>query len=191
LPRFATTTENFPALARGMDRKMLSGWMARGRAWFSRIQSRKKRGHRRRQDAAERRAITISEIVGKDAQETFARRIAYLRKIDPLVFEELVLDAFQKEGWIVQRSTRYSGDGGIDGRIFQNGKWCGIQCKRYKGAIKTDHVKQFVRDLHKENLEYGFFVHTGRTPGSVHYLSEQIEILSGQKLIRLLEFPSR
>nr|WP_306670548.1 restriction endonuclease [Acidithiobacillus ferrooxidans] len=100
-----------------MDRKMLSGILARGRAWFSRIQSRKKRGHRQRQDAAGRRAVTISKIVGKDAQETFARRIAYLRKIDPLVFEELVLDAFQKEGWLVQRSTRYSGDGGIDGRI--------------------------------------------------------------------------
>ena len=170
---------------------MLSGWIARGRAWFSRIQSRKKRGHRRRQDAAGRRAITISEIVGKDAQETFARRIAYLRKLDPLVFEELVLDAFQKEGWLVQRNTRYSGDGGIDGRIFQKGTWWGIQCKRYKGAIKTDHVKQFVSNLHKENLECGFFVHTGRTPAGVNLLSEQVTILSGHKLIRLLEFPSR
>ncbi|MDA8378697.1 MAG: restriction endonuclease [Planctomycetia bacterium] len=170
-----------------MDRKMLSGWMARGRAWFSRIQSRKKRGHRRRQDAAERRAVTISEIVGQDAQETFARRIAYLRKLDPLVFEEMVLDAFQKKGWIVQRNTHYTGDGGIDGRIFRDGNWCGIQCKRYKGAIQTSHVQKFAEDLRNEKLNQGFFVHTGRTPGSVQRRPETIKLISGQKLIQLLE----
>ena len=161
--------------------------MARGRAWFSRIQSRKKRGHRRRQDAAERRAVTISEIVGKDAQETFARRIAYLRKLDPLVFEEMVLDAFQQKGWLVERNTRYSGDGGIDGRIFRDGDWCGIQCKRYKNAIQTAHVQKFAEDLRRENLHHGFFVHTGRTPGSVQRQSEIIKVISGQKLIQLLE----
>jgi restriction system protein len=161
--------------------------MARGRAWFSRIQSRKKRGHRRRQDAAERRAVTISEIVGKDAQETFARRIAYLRKLDPLVFEEMVLDAFQQKGWLVERNTRYSGDGGIDGRIFRDGDWCGIQCKRYKNAIQTAHVQKFAEDLRRENLHHGFFVHTGRTPESVQRQSEIIKVISGQKLIQLLE----
>ncbi|MBU2764677.1 restriction endonuclease [Acidithiobacillus ferrivorans] len=165
---------------------MLNGWIARGRAWFSRIQSRQKRGHRRRQDAAGRRAITISEIIGKDAQETFARRIAYLRKIDPLIFEELVLDAFQKQGWLVQRNTQYSGDGGLDGRIFQKGTWWGIQCKRYKGAIQTAHVDLFARDLTRFGLTEGYFVHTGRTPAGTRYRQRCVIILSGRELVDFL-----
>jgi len=166
---------------------MLNHVLARGRAWFSRIQSRRKRSHRRRQDAAHVRAATFHNIHGESAQEIFARRIAYLRRLDPLVFEEMVLDAFQKKGWLVERNTRYTGDGGLDGKIFRNGTWYGIQCKRYKEAIKTDHVKHFCADLKKQNLEYGFFVHTGRTPKKAHEIDSQIEIFSGQKLIALLE----
>lgn len=144
-------------------------WNAHYRAWFSRFRSRRKRGHRYRQDAAVRRECTLSEIVGGDDGETFARRLAYLRKIDPLVFEELVLDAFQKKGWMVERGTRYSGDGGLDGKVYRDNHWIGIQCKRYRGAIQTAHVDQFARDLEKFGLCEGYFVHTGRTPkGTAH-----------------------
>ena len=162
---------------------MLSGIFARGRACVSRIQSRRKRGHRRRQDAAGRRAVRLVDIVGQDAQETFARRMGYLRKIDPLVFEEMVLDAFQKKGWIVERNTRYSGDGGLDGKVFLDNRWRGIQCKRYKGAIQTAQVDQFARDLQKFGLERGYFVHTGRTPSGVRQRYEHISILSGSDLL--------
>ena len=160
--------------------------MARGSTWFSRIQSRKKRGHRRRQDAAERRAVTISEIVGQDAQETFARRIAYLRKLDPLVFEEMVLDAFQRRGWIVERNHRYTGDGGLDGKVFRDNHWIGIQCKRYKEAIHTAHVDQFARDLFRFGLIEGYFVHTGRTPAGTKHRRGNVMILSGQDLVDFL-----
>ncbi|AIA55459.1 putative membrane protein [Acidithiobacillus caldus ATCC 51756] len=119
---------------------MLNGILARGRAWVSRIQSRRSRSHRKRQDAARRRECSLAEIVGADAGETFARRMAYLRTLDPLVFEELVLDAFQKKGWIVERNRRYSGDGGLDGKVFMDNRWRGIQCKRYKGPIQTAHA---------------------------------------------------
>jgi restriction system protein len=165
---------------------MLSGWMARGRAWFSRIQSRKKRGHRRRQDAAGRRAVTISEIVGKDVQETFACRIAYLRKLDPLVFEEMVLDAFQKKGWIVERNSHYTGDGGLDGKVFRDNHWIGIQCKRYKEAIHTAHVDQFARDLFRFGLTEGYFAHTGRTPAGTKHRQGNVILLSGRELVDFL-----
>ncbi|WP_414041545.1 restriction endonuclease [Acidithiobacillus sp. M4-SHS-6] len=165
---------------------MLNGIMARGRAWFSRVQSRKKRGHRRRQDAAGRRAMTITEIVGQDAQETFARRIAYLRKLDPLVFEELVLDAFQKRGWIVERNTRYSGDGGLDGKVYRDNHWIGIQCKRYRGAIQSAHVRLFARDLAKFGLYEGYFVHTGRTPQGIRHRYGNVILLSGRELVDFL-----
>lgn len=165
---------------------MLSGILARGRAWVSRIQSRRKRGHRTRQDAAVRRAVRLADIVGQDTQETFARRIAYLRALDPLVFEEMVLDAFQKKGWIVERNTRYSGDGGLDGKVFMDNRWRGIQCKRYKGAIQSAHVDRFARDLQKFGFEQGYFVHTGRTPAGTKHRQGNVLILSGMELLDFL-----
>lgn len=165
---------------------MLSGILARGRAWVSRIQSRSRRGHRSRQDAAERRAVRLSEIVGSDAQETFARRIAYLRKLDPLVFEEMVLDAFARRGWVVERNCRYTGDGGLDGKVFQDGDWVGIQCKRYKGAIQSAHVDRFAADLRGFGLSKGYFVHTGRTPADTKHRQGNVTILSGAELIGFL-----
>ncbi|WP_375491682.1 restriction endonuclease [uncultured Nostoc sp.] len=48
--------------------------------------------------------------------------IATLRKISPYVFEELVLTCCKKQGWQIQRNFRYTGDGGIDGRVLILGK---------------------------------------------------------------------
>ncbi|MGK9450311.1 restriction endonuclease [Acidithiobacillus caldus] len=133
-----------------------------------------------------RRAIRLREIVGEDAQETFARRMAYLRTLDPLMFEEMVLDAFQEKGWIVERNTRYTGDGGLDGKVFIDNRWCGIQCKRYKGAIQTAHVDQFARDLRKYGMQTGYFLHTGRTPSGIRHRHEGVTIVSGAELVDFL-----
>lgn len=165
---------------------MLSGISARGRAWATRIQSRRKRSHRRRQDAAKRSGLRLVEIVGADNGETFARRMAYLRKLDPLVFEEMVLDAFARRGWVVERNCRYTGDGGLDGKVFQDGHWVGIQCKRYKGAIQSAHVDRFAADLQGFGLSAGYFVHTGRTPLGTKHRQGNVTILSGAELIEFL-----
>ncbi|MBU2750509.1 restriction endonuclease [Acidithiobacillus thiooxidans] len=141
--------------------------LAFGKAWMAQWQSRRKTSHRYRQQAAIHRYDTLAGIQGKNAGETFARRIAYLRKLDPLVFEELVLDGFKRKGFIVERGTRYSGDGGLDGKVFRDNHWIGIQCKRYKGTIQTAHVEQFARDLSRFGLTEGYFVHTGKTPLAV------------------------
>ncbi|MEX6059375.1 restriction endonuclease [Enterobacter hormaechei] len=42
-------------------------------------------------------------------------KINYLRKIDPFVFEELLLEGFEAHGFRTIRNKRYTGDGGIDG----------------------------------------------------------------------------
>lgn len=165
---------------------MIRELWARGRSWFSRIRSRRKRSHCRRQDAAKVRACTMAGIKGHDDRETFARRLAYLRKLDPLVFEEMVLDAFQKKGWIVERNTRYSGDGGLDGKVFRDRHWIGIQCKRYRGAIQSAQVDQFARDLARFGLTEGYFVHTGRTPAGTRHRQGNVIILSGRELVDFL-----
>ena len=160
---------------------------ARFVAWVSRRQSRQKAGHRFRQDKAVRVITRVADIHGDNPSATFAMRLAYLRKIDPLVFEEMVLDAFASKGYQVQRGTRYSGDGGLDGRVHKNGTWHGIQCKRYRGAIHTPHIERFSADLMRERLPAGFFVHTGKTPSAARLsCPAHITLLSGRELVDFL-----
>ena len=43
--------------------------------------------------------------------------IVYLRKINPFVFEELILSVIEDSNIRVYRNRRYTGDGGVDGMI--------------------------------------------------------------------------
>ncbi|MCT1525811.1 restriction endonuclease [Sphingobacterium lactis] len=90
------------------------------------------------------------------------QRINYLRKINPFVFEELLLDALQSQGYSVRRNSKYTGDNGIDGIAWKDGRKILVQAKRYKGHINLKHLKEF-SSLVKRNACYGFFCHTGRT----------------------------
>jgi len=124
----------------------------------------------------------------------------YLRKIDALVIEELVLTALAGKGHVAKRSARYSGDGGIDGRVFclSDRQWVGVQCKRYAGPIQVSDVERFARDLTREGLLRGYFVHTGTTPiggrlnrQALLSAAPSIEIISGQALISLISLAGR
>jgi restriction system protein len=85
----------------------------------------------------------------------------YLKKIDPFVFEELLLTCFKESGCKIKRNRRYTGDGGIDGKVWINGKQHLIQAKRYSGHIKKSHVEEFIT-LCKKKRKSGLFIHTGR-----------------------------
>lgn len=113
--------------------------------------------------------------------------VAYLRKINPYVFEELVLDGFEKSGYKVTRNKRYSGDGGIDGRVSRDGKEYFVQCKRYKNHIDPQHVAEFAR-ICDENGRAGYFVHTGKTgrKSKMNAYYGNVEVISGDKLIKLI-----
>ena len=151
----------------------------------SRFLSWAKRRHGHRRMRARWTAARILSIKGADDRETIARRVAYLRKIDPWVFEELVLDAFQRRGWTVVRNHRYTGDGDLDGRIYADGVWSGVQCKRYKGDVPLSMITRFARDLRREGLTRGFFIHTGRvTREALDNVPQGIVILSPVDLVR-------
>lgn len=108
----------------------------------------------------------------------------YLRKIDPFVFEELILLAFKKHGFKIKRNRRYTHDGGIDGRVKKNGEKYLIQAKRYSDYINEQHVKDFIR-VCRTNKCYGYFIHTGKTGTETKELlknNPQIKCISGKKL---------
>jgi restriction system protein len=115
--------------------------------------------------------------------------IATLRRISPYVFEELVLTCCLEQGWQIQRNFRYTGDGGIDGRVLILGKLYVIQVKRYTNHINAEHIKDFLSCIEHERASGGFFVHTGITGQLSKQLirrSNKIILVSGQKLVNFV-----
>ncbi|EKA5326686.1 restriction endonuclease [Salmonella enterica] len=147
---------------------------------------RKKNNHDRKRLSAEKIIDVINSI------DLPAQKIAYLRKVDPYAFEELIMTLLQRKGFVIGRNKRYSGDGGLDGRFEHNRQLWLIQAKRYSNRIKQEHVSAFASLLKENNCSGGIFVHTGKTPASVReYVkacpSPQIEIISGDRLLNLFD----
>ncbi len=117
------------------------------------------------------------------------RIVNYLKKINPYVYEEILLTIFEERGYRIERNKRYSGDGGIDGKVFLNGKKYIIQAKRYKNYIKEEHIKEFECCIRAMGADGGFFVHTGKTGKEKmdRYRNGTIEIISGQKLVNFIK----
>jgi restriction system protein len=147
-----------------------------------------RRSHKWRIDQAARVIRTIREFEG-DALS--ARTLGYLRKVEPLVFEEVVLTCLEESGSAVWRSGAYTGDGGIDGLAhFKQWGFMAIQVKRYKSHICREHVLEFHQLLQRRGYARGLFVHTGKT--GVELLSSlrnsQIYLCSGEKLAQLVRY---
>jgi len=118
-----------------------------------------------------------------------ARCLCYLRQVEPMVFEEVVMSALEDAGLLVLRNRSYSGDGGVDGAVWgpKNG-WLAVQVKRYSSHIHRGHLLDFRDVIHRRNFDGGLFVHTGRSgAGAYAFLPDSgIILLSGERLITLL-----
>lgn len=152
-------------------------------SWIALLIGAKVSRHRRYQRQAQRVLVRLPQLAG-DGQ-----RLNYLRKINPYVFEELLLTAFERRGYRIKRNRQYSGDGGLDGQVWIDGQRYLIQAKRYARAITPAHVAEFGALVRRERCR-GLFVHTGRTgPKSRIELTRfpEIALLSGQPLLNLLK----
>ena len=116
------------------------------------------------------------------------RLFAYLRTLDPFVFEELLLIAFKSRGLKVIHNKRYTGDGGIDGMVILPSKErLAIQAKRYKNHINLQHIKDFSGVLKNHRCQGGLFIHCGKSGQTVYQnIPENIMLISGTNLHRLL-----
>jgi restriction system protein len=122
------------------------------------------------------------------------RIFTYLRKIDPYVFEELILTCFREQGFKIIRNKKYSGDGGIDGVLYDDfGRRILLQSKRYQGNIKPEHIREFIGVIKHERADYGYFIHTGRTSRNIFSMlkSEPVYVFSGSSLVELVLRDSR
>ncbi|WP_409160574.1 restriction endonuclease [Pectobacterium sp. B2J-2] len=148
--------------------------------------SARQRRHQRYLAQAVRILALLPKINGKGKQ------LSYLRKINPYVFEELVLLALEHQGFKVVRNASYSGDGGLDGQVIIDGRRWLIQAKRYSRAIDPAHVEAFSALLIQHQCG-GLFIHTGRTgtksrqrENTRNNDSFPLYIISGQRLLFLL-----
>lgn len=159
--------------------------------WWSRVVNRfRLRGRRRHLHKVARSRTLREKISTIAAQENgFARALGYLRKIDPLAFEELILTAIEDDNVRVRRNLSYTGDGGLDGEVTYRGARVLIQAKRYGAHIQRAHVHAFASVCAAYGA-FGLFVHTGRTGegsrGAITEASGRIVIVSGHRLIEFL-----
>ena len=113
-------------------------------------------------------------------------KIEYLRGLDAFVFEELVLTAFKHHGHRIRRNKRYTGDGGIDGQVWINGRRHLVQAKCYSGYIRKTHLHDFDRLCRKRRCK-GLFVHTGILGGGCKSNeTKRVSIISGPTLLDML-----
>ena len=159
--------------------------------WFSRIINRisliGKWIHLYRIKKAKQVLVKIKEIYSD--KKNGGKAILYLRKINPYVFEELVLTAIENSNIRVIRNESYSNDGGIDG-IFKlkKGKVI-VQSKRYKGYINNKHVEELSSIVRQEGYLFGVFAHTGRTGEKAKNtvkLEKNMIFISGDLLLKIL-----
>lgn len=118
-----------------------------------------------------------------------ARCLSYLRQVDPLVFEEVVLSALEDAGLLVLRNRCYASDGGVDGAVWWSRcGWMAVQVKRYGSYINRSHVQDFAAVIVCRNFDGGLFVHTGRSGAGVYeFLRDSgIILVSGDRLVTLL-----
>lgn len=96
-------------------------------------------------------------------KDNYLSAISYLQKIDPYIFEELILSVLERKKIKITRNTSYSGDGGIDGifKIKQGSVL--IQCKRYTNYISHNDVTRLTNSVKTGRYFIGLFVHTGST----------------------------
>ncbi|WP_083868277.1 restriction endonuclease [Dyella ginsengisoli] len=162
--------------------------------WWSRFLNRfRLRGRRRHLHKVARSRSLRQKIADIAGQENgFARALGYLRRIDPLAFEELILTAVEDDNVRIQRNLRYTGDGGIDGELTHRGQRVLIQAKRYSAHIQRAHVAAFA-SLCATHGALGLFVHTGRTGegsrGAIADAGGRVLIVSGHRLIEFLTQP--
>jgi restriction system protein len=148
----------------------------------------------KRKTRAEKRHAWNQQRSWKDLQrvreigplENPGRVFAWLRKVDPYRFEDMILSELERRKLEITRNTSYSGDGGIDGQFRLHGALWLIQAKRYTGHIKQEHVWAFDAICQQRGAK-GLFVHTGRTPEALRQLQRQcgdVRIISGEELMK-------
>jgi len=119
-----------------------------------------------------------------------------VQKISPEAFEKLIQRLLRESGFTQVTVTGKTGDGGIDGKgILRIGGILGFrvlfQCKRYKGSVGPNIVRDF-RGAIVGRADKGLLVTTGRfTKEAINEATRDgappIDLIDGDRLVELLK----
>ena len=115
--------------------------------------------------------------------------LAKIRKSPPAFFENVVLKLLSNMGYGKGNVTGQSGDGGIDGYIYQDKLGLDkilFQAKRFSedAPVSASMIRDFIGTLATNNANKGVFITTSRFPKDAENLSSR-----SQKPIRLIDAP--
>lgn len=96
--------------------------------------------------------------------------------MNPYAFEELLLTCCSEQGWDIERNFKYTGDGGLDGRVMITGKLYLIGAKRYSGYINPKHIRDFDQVIVREEAVGEFFMPSGKTGELANQLLRKCQI---------------
>lgn len=86
--------------------------------------------------------------------------LAYLKQMDPTVFEHLTALLFEERGYPAAASGK-PGDEGVD-VLLRDGEYVGVvQCKRYDGSVGQPTIRDLYGTMMHNNAEEAYLVTTG------------------------------
>lgn len=138
---------------------------------------------KREQEEAQRAAIEQEE---RFLRQTRSLQDAY--NLNPQEFEELIRLLFQKLGFQAH-TTQYVSDGGIDINLLKDGKRQLVQCKRHKGTISVQTVREFFGVMVDQQVEKGYIISTGHftLPARRFAEGKGIHLIDGPELAEMLD----
>lgn len=104
-------------------------------------------------------------------------------------FEELVTEAYRREGFAVERTGNASGDGGVDVVLRRGSQKTLVQCKHWKTwTVGVAVVRDLRGAMADEKADYGIVVSYGTfTPEAEAYAERnRITLIGGETLDRMI-----
>jgi restriction system protein len=147
---------------------------------------------------AETEDPTLSTDSEVSAEESWKNQLFLVltKTLSPSAFERLVQRVLRESGFIQVEVTGRSGDGGIDGKgIARIHGFMSFhvlfQCKRYKGSVSADQIRDF-RGAMVGRADKGLFITTGVfTPAAIKEATRDgappIDLVDGDDLAEKLK----
>jgi restriction system protein len=139
----------------------------------------------------------LAELVSEEASDSWKdMAIKAILSLSPAAFERLVQRMLRESGFIQVEVTGRSGDGGIDGKgIMRLGGLMSFhvifQCKRYRGSVGSDQIRDF-RGAMVGRADKGLFVTAGAfTKDAIREATRDgapaIDLVDGDQLVEKLK----
>jgi restriction system protein len=117
-----------------------------------------------------------------------------LRELNWLEFERLLAEAFRREGYTVEPGGGSAPDGGVDLRLFREGRLILVQCKHWKvWKVGVKVVRELRGVMSSEGANRGIVVTSGKfTAEAVAFAGTSgIRLVDGEELLLMIRAVQR